>query len=485
MNLRALAGRIGATAVGGPDVGVRDVSRDSRDIAPGWLFVAIRGAKVDGHRFLSGLPAGSAVVCEDSSGVPAGVGWMVVPDARAALAVAAAAVHDDPARCVPVVAVTGTNGKTTVAWFIAEALARATGRDTAYVGTLGVRVGPAWQDSALTTPEAPGLQRALAALVARDGVAAAIEASSVALVQHRLDALPVHLAIFTNLGRDHLDVHGTMAAYAAAKARLFRAAQLRPAGGAPRALLCADDPAWATMAPPADRWLYGVDASADVRVLRFAPGLRGGVLVLGTPDGTQTIRTPVIGGFNALNLAAAWAAGRLLGVAATAMTEALSDLPAPRGRMEAVPDPGGRLLLVDYAHTPEALALALTAVRQATPGRVHVVFGCGGDRDAGKRRPMGEAAAAGADAVWITSDNPRSEDPAAIAAEVARGAPGATVVVDRAAAIAAAVEAAGPGDAVLVAGKGHETEQIVGATRLAFDDAAHLAACARAGGEGS
>lgn len=478
MHWRDLLGHLDVIASGGGDGAIlHQVTRDLSEAGPGVLMVAVQGAKFDTHQGVPRLPPGSSVLLERHiDGIGDGVAWAVVRDARRSLGTASAKVWGDPAREIPVVGITGTNGKTTVAWWLAEAAARLSSRPSAYLGTLGVRVGDRRRASRLTTPEAPLIHRTLRDLADAQGTIAAMEVSSVALSMGRVEGLPFHTAVFTQLGRDHLDFHGTMDAYRDAKARLFQSDQLRAVGGAPRAILCGDDPSWTGMGPPADRWLYGFEASSDVRIVEWSPSAQGSVLRIDGAAGQARIITKAIGRFNALNLTAAWAAGVTAGLDGADLASALSQTPLPPGRFSRVPDPAGRVLLVDYAHTPEALAAALRAVREITLGRVHVVFGCGGDRDPGKRPQMGAAACAGADVVWVTSDNPRTEDPAAIAAQVVEGAGAqARVILDRAEAIRAAVQGASPGDVVLVAGKGHETEQWVGSGSIPFDDMQALA----------
>jgi len=455
------------------------VTRDTRTLSDDGVFVAVRGASVDGHDLVPLATRASAVVVERPVEAPAGVTVVQVADTRRALAPLAAAAEGWPGRALRVVGVTGTNGKTTITTLVEEALQHL-GRRAGRVGTTGVVLNGLSQPATLTTPEAPALQATLATAVRQGVDVVAIEASSIGLVQYRLDAIPMHTAVFTNLSRDHLDFHGDMAAYARAKARLF-SDLLRPAGGWPRAVLCADDDTYLQMHAPADRWLYGVGVG-DVCVTGAegvgAAGVAGTTLSLQTPLGRCVMESPLVGRHNVSNLAGALAILLTLDVSLTDAALALSAVRGVAGRFEAVANPGGALLLVDYAHSPDALEHALSAARALCARRLFVVFGCGGDRDRGKRAQMGEVASRLADQVVVTSDNPRSEAPEAIIADVVAGCgvPPALVEVDRAVAISWAARSCAKGDVVLVAGKGHETYQEVGGVRAPFDDRAVLRA---------
>ncbi len=301
-----------------------------------------------------------------------------------------------------------------------------------------------------------------------------MEVSSIGLAQRRVDAIPFATAVFTNFTRDHLDFHGTMDAYLAAKARLFQEL-LRPAGGLPRALLCRDDPAWTALGAPADRWTYGVGPHPGDDVSVRIVGVDGGrsLCAATTPMGARTFPTALVGRHNLANLAASLGVLLLRGVDLDDAVTWLARARGAPGRLERVPDPGGRIVLVDYAHSDDALANVLPAARELTAGKLVVVFGCGGDRDRGKRPRMAAVAESLADHVVLTTDNPRSEAPEDIARDVLAGfrEPGAvTVELDRDRAIGAALASAGPGDVVVVAGKGHETYQEVRGERLPFDD---------------
>jgi UDP-N-acetylmuramoyl-L-alanyl-D-glutamate--2,6-diaminopimelate ligase len=454
------------------DMDVVRVTRDSRQVGVGVVFVAVVGATRDGHDDAAGVAHG-VVVVERAIEAQPGVTVVEVRDTRRALAELAAAFAGDPARSMPVVGVTGTNGKTTVTTLCAEAMVRL-GRSAGRVGTLGAQWPGTTLDSPLTTPEATDLHAWLARMRA-DGVEAAfLEVSSAALPRGRADALPFHTVVFTNLSRDHLDLHETMEAYAQAKALLFAPERLRAPGGAPRALLCGDDPAWALMDPPSDRWLYGFGDSNDVRAVDVELDGAGQKIRIVAPDGVSvTVQSPLIGRHNTLNLIAAVAVLATLGVPWSDAALAVGSVVSVRGRMEVVPDRHGRTIVVDYAHTPDALEVVLSTLRECSTGRITVVFGCGGDRDPGKRPVMGAVASAMADRVIVTSDNPRSEDPETIAREIVQGVSRPVeVLLDRAAAIRSAIERAGPGDVVLIAGKGHETQQVLGGRTVAFDDRA-------------
>ncbi|HVM01727.1 MAG TPA: UDP-N-acetylmuramoyl-L-alanyl-D-glutamate--2,6-diaminopimelate ligase [Acidimicrobiales bacterium] len=433
-------------------VEVASVAHDSRAVRPGALFCCLRGASFDGHDFApAAVEAGAvALLCERL--LPVGVVQARVADARVAMAPAAAAAAGHPSRRLEVVGITGTNGKTTTAELLAAVL-RAAGRPTGVIGTL---TGPR------TTPEAPDLQAALAAQLAAGARAVALEVSSDALVQHRVDATWFGAVAFTNLSPEHLNTHGDMESYFGAKASLF------DPGRAPLGVVNADD-AWGR------RLLDAAPLPAMVPYsLAAAEGLELGPFGARFAWEGRPVALRLGGRFNVSNALCAATVARELGVAAEAVAEGLSSFAGVPGRFERVAAGQPFAVVVDYAHTPAALEQVLEAARaEAGEGRVLVVFGCGGERDRAKRPLMGAAAARLADVVVLTSDNPRGEDPGAILDEVRAGAAGARSLVvepDRRAAIAGAIAGAAPGDVVVVAGKGHEAGQTAGGRTEPFDD---------------
>ncbi len=458
---------------------VRGLTDDSRRVTTGSCFVAVRGLRADGHRFIpQAVERGAgAVVAEPPDPLPGqAVGRILVPDTRRALPRLAGAYYGHPSRALTVVGITGTNGKTTTS-YLCEALLRARGLDTGVIGTIQYVVRGEARDAGQTTPEAIELQGLLAEMVAAGVGGVAMEVSSHALALHRVDGVAFDVAVFTNLTQDHLDFHGTMEGYAEAKGRLFF--ELLAAGRKPgaTAVLNADDPvgaAWAA-ALPGRVLTFGLGAGHAVRPLRFESGLEGIQLRADSPVGPVRIVSPLIGEHNVMNLLGAVGTGVALGLDSTAIASALGSVTRVPGRFERVEAGQDFLVVVDYAHTPDALERVLDTARRLTPGRLGVVFGAGGDRDRGKRPVMGRIAATLADRVWLTSDNPRSEDPAAIVDEIAVGvAPpppgGYARCPDRRQAIREAVEWARRGDTVVIAGKGHETYQIIGAKVWPFDD---------------
>jgi len=446
------------------------ITDDSRNVGKGSCFVAVRGSALDGHVFLPQVAARGAtcVVCENAtaSELPA----LLVRDTRAAAAVVAAAFYGEPATALTLVGVTGTNGKTTTVGLLRHLL---NGPDTpaASIGTLGVLLGdgrPLDGGAGLTTPGPIELQRVLRALVDAGVKRVAMEVSSHALHQQRVAGVTFAAGVFTNLTRDHLDYHGTMDAYRDAKALLIKA--LAPSGAA---VVNADDPAWRDL-PRAPRVVrFGLsDATADVRAadVRFAP--RGSAWLLTTADGARPVALPLIGDFNVANALGAAAAAIAIGIPLETVAQRLATSPQVPGRLELLSD--RPTVLRDYAHTPDALERALKAVRDFTPGRLIVLFGCGGDRDKGKRPLMAIAARDHADHLVVTSDNPRTEDPERILDDIVAPLAAGTYdrIEDRRAAIAHALRIAdAERDVVLLAGKGHETYQIRGATKLPFDEA--------------
>lgn len=451
---------------------VAGVTADSRKAGPGWVFVAVRGTQVDGHRHLAEAFAKGALFALVET--PSGAGpEMVVPSSRQALARLAARWHGDPTAHFPVVGVTGTNGKTTTTYLVTQAW-EALGKTTALVGTVETRVAGEVQESALTTPDPLTLQETFRrAAEARVG-GAAIEVSSIALDQFRVDGTRFACVAFTNLTQDHLDYHGTMERYGLAKARLFSDF------GAPVAVVNGDDPFAPTLrralSPNARFETFSLeDPEATLYVTDWSQDAAGLRATVRSPEGDAHLRSPLIGRHNLQNLLTALGALRATGTPFADAVRALERAPGAPGRLERVAGSVQRpSVFVDYAHTDDALRNVLTALRPVTRGKLVVVFGCGGDRDPGKRPKMARAATELADVAFLTSDNPRTENPDAILDMVERGVVEGRCAIhrdaDRKRAVTAAIRSAGPDDVVLIAGKGHETYQILGTTKVPFDD---------------
>jgi UDP-N-acetylmuramoyl-L-alanyl-D-glutamate--2,6-diaminopimelate ligase len=458
---------------------VTGISDDSRRVAPGDCFVAVPGFRQDARRFVAdALGRGAAmVVTEGEPLADVAIGQVLVPSARAAVGHLAAAYHRHPSRDLTLVGITGTNGKTTTSYLV-DALLRARGLRTGVIGTIQYVIDEERRPASQTTPDALEIQSMLARMRDAGVRGVAMEVSSHALVQSRVDDLTFDVAVFTNLTQDHLDFHGTLEAYRAAKRRLFELLEASPKS--PRAAAVnADDPASADMV----RGLtvpvitFGLGAGAAVRAVEHTSTIDGIHLAADTPGGRLTLVSPLVGEHNVMNLLGAVGVGLALGLEPAAISLALGGVAAVPGRFEQVRAGQPFLVVVDYAHTPDALERVLLTARKITAERLAVVFGCGGDRDRGKRPIMGEIAARLADRVWVTSDNPRSERPAAIIDEIlvgvrrATGDPGRVLAEpDRRAAIAQALGWARHGDTVVIAGKGHEPYQLIGADVLAFDD---------------
>lgn len=465
--------KVGGRLVGPGGVRVTGVCQDSRHVEPGDLFVARSGAKENGANYVLDAERRGAValLVDEGAALPAlALPALRVEDVRLGMALAAEAVHGHPTSAVGVIGITGTNGKTTTAWLVASLLAAA-GARPARLGTLGYAFEDDCVDESLTTPGADEIARFARRARERGASHLAMEVSSHALDQRRVDAVRFAAAAFTNLTQDHLDYHGTMSAYGRAKARLFE--DLSPGVS----VLFVDDPFGAELARRATGPLVRVGTARDndlypLSAIVDAGGIRG---ELATPAGPLAISSPLVGRHNLDNLLVALGVVHALGFDVHRAASALPAIAGAPGRLERCDSPGDDVtVLVDYAHTPDALGRALEAVRQLTRGAVHCVFGCGGDRDADKRPKMGQRVGTMADFAVITNDNPRSEDPTAIARAIESGlAPHGIayeIVLDRAAAIDRAIGGAQPGDLVLIAGKGHEPYQIIGNDRRPFDD---------------
>jgi UDP-N-acetylmuramoyl-L-alanyl-D-glutamate--2,6-diaminopimelate ligase len=461
----------------GREIEITGLSADSRTVAPGALFAALTGSRTDGRRFIAdAIARGAAAVLAgpELAGAEVGVPLVLDPEPRRRLALMAARFHGRQPRCI--VAVTGTSGKTSVAEFVRQ-LWHHLGRPAASLGTLGLIAPGGRSVTGLTTPD-PVRLHALLAELARAGIDhLALEASSHGLDQRRLDGVHLLAAAFTNLSRDHFDYHGSLEGYLAAKRRLF--SELLPPGGT--AVLNADAPEFEMLATLCRaRGVAVLDYGRRARRLRLSarePRPDGQALELVIDRRRHRVATRLVGGFQATNLLAALGLVLASGADAEAATALLERLEGAAGRLERVGvHPTGAPAFVDYAHKPDALAQVLDALRPHTRGRLMVVFGCGGDRDPGKRPLMGEIAAARADLVVVTDDNPRSEDPAAIRRAILAASPGALEIGDRRQAIRAAVSELRAGDVLVVAGKGHESGQIVGDAVLPFDDAVEVRA---------
>ena len=468
------------TVIGGPvlrlggddDLRVTDLVTDSRAVTPGCLFACVRGGTSDGHRFAAAaLAAGAAALLTDRP-LDLDAPQLRVPHVRAVLGPVGALLAGDPAEQLRLVGVTGSNGKTTTSHLVRGVLA-ATGERAGIVTTLGARVGDGARTTSLTTPEAPELHRLLRWMVDEGATSAVVEASSIALDVGRVDAVHVQVAVFTGFEEDHLDHHGTVEQYWASKALLFTPQRADSA-------VVVVDGAWgrrlADQTPlPVTRVATTPDADADVRVLGWRTGVEGTRLVLADADGEHRVRSPLVGRVHVGNIAAAWATGRSLGLPPATVAAGIASVAPPAGRNTLLRRAGGPLVVIDYAHTPQALAAALQTVRDlAGPGgRVRLVLGARGRRDRYKRQGLGISARA-ADEVVLTNEGSHGEDPRAIVEELRVGLIGGTGVVrtelDRRTAITGAVRASGPGDVVLVVGRGHETRMTDDGAPVHFDD---------------
>jgi UDP-N-acetylmuramoyl-L-alanyl-D-glutamate--2,6-diaminopimelate ligase len=474
--LAELMGVLAAEAprlIGDPTVRLFGVHQDSRRVEPGDLFVARSGGKVSGASFAGAAVerGAAALIVERGAPLPAlSVPMLEVADARRSLALAAETVYGNPSRALPLVGITGTNGKTTTSWLVERALTGVGGKP-ARLGTVGFAFGGESVDSALTTPEADDISRYAARTRDAGGTHFVMEVSSIALSLDRVRALHFKVAAFSNLTQDHLDFHASFAEYGETKARLFT--DLSPEVS----VLNVDDSFGERLAARARGLVLRVSkrTGADLypkQVTVDARGIRG---IIRTPSGDVRLESRLVGEHNLENLLLALGILQGLGVDLQSAATALDDAPQVPGRLERCDDPGDDILvLVDYAHTPDALERVLVAARSLTKERVLCVFGCGGDRDPQKRPRMGAAVGRLADYAWLTNDNPRSEEPSAIAKAVEVGLREMDakyeVELDRARAIELAVSKAEPGDVVLIAGKGHEPYQLIGDQTLPFDD---------------
>jgi UDP-N-acetylmuramyl tripeptide synthase len=496
----------GARLLGEADPQITGLAYDSRQVRPGDLFFCIRGLKSDGHRFLpAAREAGAAAAVVDAEDLPVSVPAILVPNVRDAMPAVAAAFYDYPSRRLSLVGVTGTNGKTTTTYLVA-ALARAAGRNTGVIGTIGTRINDETLPSDRTTPEAPDLQALFARMASASAHRApgpqsldhssplltgegpgegspnaqrpalvAMEVSSHALAQGRTLGAEFDVGVFTNLTQDHLDYHRDMEDYFAAKALLFteypKQSSKRFTG-----VINTDDSYGRRLAELCAGLVltYGVEREADLRAERVEASPKGLRFVLRAPEGGFPVSLRLGGLFNVYNSLAAAGAARALGIEWETIIPALGEAPGVPGRFESVDAGQDFSVIVDYAHSPDGVENVLRAARALRPRRVITVFGCGGDRDRTKRPIMGRIAAELSDYVIVTSDNPRSEDPQAIIVEIAAGIPPGAAAVetepDRAAAIRRAVNLADSGDLVVIAGKGHEDYQIFADRTIHFDD---------------
>ena len=456
---------------------VTDVAYDSRHVQPGDVFVALRGQHADGSMFIPEAIARGAVAViapEDATSMP-GVAWAVVTNARLALAVLAVALHHDPSQHMLVVGITGTNGKTTTAHLMAS-IFEAAGVRCGLLGTVAYRIGNQTRTATHTTPEAPDVQALLAEMVAKECGACAMEVSSHALALGRVEGMHFGAAVFTNLTRDHLDFHSDMEDYFQAKRHLF---ELLPRDRP--AIINADDPRATSLIETVGRPItYGISRPADVSPTPLSYSLKGLSFQAKTPRGTLNLRSALVGRPNVYNILAAVATAVALDIPTGAIETGITALDRVPGRFQLVSTSSDDVnVVVDYAHTDDALKNLLETARPLAAGRIITVFGCGGDRDRTKRPLMGAVASRLSDIILITSDNPRTEEPARIIEEILRGITPDTrrstdqstmAVVDRRQAIERAIDMAGSGDLVLVAGKGHEKYQTIGGQTLPFDD---------------
>ena len=479
--LEALRGQVGILEQRG-DAGrlVRAITDDSRAVADGSLFVAVKGERVDGHRFVEQAVRAGAVGVVAQTSVPVGsVPLVLVADSRKALGLLGSRFHGNPSAQLKMIGVTGTNGKTTTT-YLCKALLEGVGQRVGLIGTVGYQIGQESLPASHTTPGALDLQALLSKMVENGLTAAVMEVSSHALALDRTSGCEYDMAVFTNLTQDHLDFHQTMDEYFEAKLRLFTGL----AGGqkaGKRAFVNVDDPRGSAVlaACSVPAWRYAIQSQADLRAERVRLSLAGTTFTAATPAGTFTVESRLVGEHNVYNLLGAIGVAIQEGVTPDQIREAIAHISSVPGRFERVSSGQDFTVVVDYAHTEDALLRLLMAAKTLQVGRIITVFGCVGDRDRGKRPKMGRTAVEYSDVVVLTSDNPRTEDPMAILREVEVGVREALerrkhvqyhLVPDRREAIKAAIREAQCGDIVLIAGKGHEDYQIIGSKKFHFDD---------------
>jgi UDP-N-acetylmuramoyl-L-alanyl-D-glutamate--2,6-diaminopimelate ligase len=480
MNLRELTAILPrVTAAGVLDGEVTGITASSREVKPGMVFAAIRGLETDGHHFIgNAIAAGARAILAETAppdDFDFGRAWLHVPDSRAAVAVVSSALAGNPSADLKLAGVTGTNGKTTTA-FLLHHIMKSVWHRAGLMGTVVFDDGELVEPSSHTTPDAIAQANLLGKMRDNGCRGAAIEVSSHGICQKRVAATAFDACIFTNLTQDHLDYHGTLDAYFKAKAEWFLALAADPLGKRPVAVINFDDPYGEKLAAMLDGQLpqlrYGFGVHCDFRANNLHQSVRGMEFQLEAKGKSYLVRAPLIGRFNAYNILAALAAASACGIRPRDAIGALVDAPQVPGRMEMVGNAGGATVYVDYAHTPDALENACRALRELRPRHLITVFGCGGDRDRGKRPLMAAAAARHSDICVITSDNPRSEDPNRIIREIEAGMGRAAFrsIPDRAEAIDSAIRSSLSGDIVLVAGKGHETYQQFADKTVDFDD---------------
>lgn len=477
--------------IGDQEQEIEGLTYDSRQIKPGYLFVALKGHALNGHDYLTDAVRNGAValVAEEFKGLQENLAKVRVPNSREALSKLAIQFYGHPFKGMNLIGITGTNGKTTTS-YILESILSAAGATPGVIGTINYRFLGKTHSAPVTTPESLDLMRFLREMADGGVTDVILEVSSHALDQKRTGDCPFRMAIFTNFSRDHLDYHNTMEEYFKAKSLLFQGLKKSKKGNGTRAIINTDDPKGEQLVSltEAPVMTYGLGQKCHVRANSISADRTGLKAKLITPVGDKDIRSPLIGEVNIYNVLAASAAAISLNIDLDAVAEGTERLRVVPGRLELVENSRGLALVVDYAHTPDALLKTLKTLRPLVDGRLITVFGCGGDRDKGKRYEMGFVAGKNSDLVFITSDNPRSEDPLSIIAQIEKGTQKSGIIplnsssqrqftgsgyfieVDRRKAICKAVAMAGERDLVLIAGKGHEDYQIIGGERKSFDD---------------
>jgi UDP-N-acetylmuramoyl-L-alanyl-D-glutamate--2,6-diaminopimelate ligase len=489
MILRDLVSSLSRITVSGSlDAEIHAITASSREVAPGMLFAAIRGTALDGHRFIDdALASGATAILAETappSDLLASVAWLHVPDSRDAVSMLASTLAGHPWKDLSMAGVTGTNGKTTTAYLLHHLMKSAWHR-AGLLGTILVNDGETMESAKHTTPGSIELASVLTRMRDNGCRGVAMEVSSHGIHQRRIAAVGFDACVFTNLTQDHLDYHGTLEAYFRAKAEWFQELAANPRGKKPVAVINSDDAYGSELAISLDGRMpvirFGFGVHSDFRANNFRQNARGMEFELAAKGKTYLVRAPLIGRFNVYNLLAAIAAASVCGIKPRQAVAALVETPQVPGRMENVGNAGGATVFVDYAHTPDALENACRTLRELDPRRLITVFGCGGDRDKGKRPLMAAAAARHSDACVVTSDNPRSEDPLAIIREIEIGLKGKTFrsIPNRAEAIDFAIANSLSGDIILIAGKGHETTQQFATETIDFDDRKHASRALR------